>query len=460
LEGAIADVRGYRCLWRQSFIVSDGGDSVRVIGSPITWNLFSLLGVQPRLGRQFREDEDRAGGQNVVILSDAIWKRRYASDGGVIGLTTMIDGQPYTVIGVMPPRFQFPEVAQIWIPLAPTAYQALRRQRNLTVFARLKPGASMEQARTDLGGVTSQLAAEHLEDKEWGGSVWTLRAEMVDTQLRLILMTMMGAVTLVLLIACANVANLLLARATVRQREIAVRAALGAGRGRIVRQLLTESVLIGLVSAPLGVVLSYVGIKWFNSAFPPDVQAPYFMDWSINPRIVVYTGAIASLTGLVFGLVPALHAARTNLQEALKDTARGAAGSLRHGRLRSVLVVAELALALVLLVGASMFVRSFLNLSEARAGLDTRALMLLRFNMSGAQYSTPDAMARRADDIVRRVEALPGVVSATASNMLPFNGGGYQEAVRAEGSKIEEENAATVLYFTATPHVFRTRLER
>src|SRR5262249_23857740 len=153
-------------------------------------------------------------------------------------------------------------------------------------------------------------------------------------------------VTLVLLIACANVANLLLARATVRKREIAVRAALGAGRGRIVRQLLTESVLIGLMSAPLGVGLSYVGIKWFNSAFPPDIQAPYFMDWSINPRIILYTGVIAALTGLVFGLVPALHAARTNLQETLKDTARGAAGSLRHGRMRGALVAGELALAL------------------------------------------------------------------------------------------------------------------
>jgi putative ABC transport system permease protein len=440
----------------QTFIVSEGGESERVVGAPLTWNLFSLLGVQPVLGRQFREEEDRPGGQHVVILSDALWKRRYAGEPGVVGRTTTIDGNSYTVIGVMPPRFQFPDTVQLWIPLTPTAHTALRRQRNLSVFARLKAGASMDHARADLSAVTAQLAAEQIDDKDWGGSVWTMRAEFVDSELRLILGTMMGAVTLVLLIACVNVANLLLARATVRQREIAVRAALGAGRARIVRQLLTESVLIGLMSAPLGVVLSYVGIKWFNSAFPPDVQAPYFMDWSINPRIILYTGVVAALTGLVFGLVPALHAARTSLQEALKDAARGAAGSLRHGRVRSALVAGELALALVLLVGASMFVRSFLNLSEARAGLDTRAWMLLRFNMSGPQYSAPDAMTRRADDMVHRVEALPGVLSATVSNMLPFFGGAYSEQVRAEGSTVEEENAAPILYFVATPHVFRT----
>ena len=440
----------------QSFILSDGRDSERVVGTAITWTLFPLLGVQPVLGRQFREDEDRAGGPNVVILSDAVWQRRYARDPGVIGRTTTVDGRSHTIVGVMPPRFQFPDTVQIWIPLTPTASTAPRRQRNLGVFARLKPGASLDQARADLSGAAGQLAAEHLEDRDWGGGVLTLRDEFVGPQLRLILMTMMGAVTLVLLIACANVANLLLARATARQREIALRAALGAGRGRIVRQLLTESVLIGLVSAPLGVVVAFIGVKLFNSAFPPNTQAPYFMDWSINTRIVAYTAGMAALTGLVFGLVPALHAARTNLQESLKDTARGAAGSRGHGRIRSTLVVAEIALALVLLVGASLFMRSFLNLSEARAGLDTRPLMLLHVNMSGAPYATPDAMARRADDIVRRVEALPGVVAATASNMLPFYGGAYNEPVEAEGSKIDKENAAPIFYFTATPHVLRT----
>ena len=281
-----------------------------------------------------------------------------------------------------------------------------------------------------------------------------MREDFFESDVRLIVLTMMGAVTLVLLIACANVANLLLARATVRQREMAVRAALGAGRGRIVRQLLTECVLIAIVSAPLGVALAYVGLRWLTSAIPAAAGIPYYIDWSMNPRIIVYTVGVSALTGIVFGLAPALQAMRTDVHDALKEGGR-AGGPGRH-RVRHALVVLEIAMSLVLLVGASLFVRSFLNLQHASSTLDTSSLMTMRFFMAGDAYKEPDAMTRRVDDIVRRVEALPGVVSAMASNMVPLSGGAQASGVVADGIASEPGKEPTTAYFAVTPHAFRT----
>jgi len=303
--------------------------------------------------------------------------------------------------------------------------------------------------------MAAQLAGEQRDDQGWGAAAQSLRDDMVPNDIRLVVFTMMGAVSLVLFIACANVANLLLSRATVRQREIAVRSALGAGRGRIVRQPLTESVLIAIAAAPLGVAIAYVGLKWLTASIPPNNQAPYYIDWSMNPRVIVYTGAIALLTGLVFGLAPALQAAKTNLQDSLKDGGRGSAGGARN-RLRSSLVVLEIALSLVLLVGASLFIRSFLNLQDARAGIDTAPLMTLRFYMPGDQYESPDAMIRRVDDIVRRVEALPGVVSTMASNMVPLSSGGSGGAVVPDGVVFGEGQEPNVSYYGVTPHLLKT----
>jgi putative ABC transport system permease protein len=278
---------------------------------------------------------------------------------------------------------------------------------------------------------------------------------MMPDDIKLIVATMMGAVSLVLLIACANVANLLLARATVRQREIAVRSALGAGRGRIVRQLLTESVLIALAAAPLGVAIAYAGLQLLTASMSPEQQPPYYVDWSMNPRVIYYTIAISALTGLIFGLAPALQAAKANLQDSLKDGGRGSAGGGRN-RLRSALVVAEIALSLVLLVGASLFIRSFLNLQGAKGGVDTTTLMTLRFYLPGDVYESPDAMVRRVDDIVRRVEALPGVVSAMASNMVPLSGGGSEGGVVPEGVAFEAGQEPNASYFGVTPHFLKT----
>ena len=438
----------------RSLTLADGDEPERFNGTTITANLFPMLGVQPILGRQMRAEDDRPGAPPVVILSHGVWQRRYAGDPSIIGRPITVNGNKHTVIAVMPPKFLFPERTQLWIPLTPIEYASPRSNRNLAAFARLKPSASVDEARRDVASVADQLARETREDQGWSATARSLRDDMVPSDITLVVMTMMGAVTLVLLVACANVANLLLARASVRQREMAVRAALGAGRGRIVRQLLTESLLIASASAPLGVATAYGGLQWLTSAMPPQRQPPYYIDWSMNPRIIVYTVALALATGVIFGLVPALHAARPNLQDSLKDRGAGSGGA--RNRMRAALVIAEVALSLVLLVGASMFVRSFMNLQDARAGLDTTSLMTMRFYMPGDPYEPPDAIVRRVKDVVRRVEALPGVVSAMASNMVPLNGGGSGGGVVAEGATVETGKEPQVFWFAVTPHVFKT----
>ena len=439
----------------RSLTLSDKEEPERFNGATVSWNMFPMIGVQPILGRQIRPEEDVPGGPRVLLLSHGVWQRRYASDPSVIGRTITVNGNPQTIIGVMPPKFQFPQQAQLWIPQTPIEYAGPRSARNLVVMARLKPGVSLAEARRDISAVAAELANEERDDQGWSASAAQLRDDLVPSEIRLVVMTMMGAVSLVLLIACANVANLLLSRATVRQREIAVRSALGAGRGRIVRQLLTESVLIASAAAPLGVAIAYIGLQWLTASIPPQSQAPYYIDWTMNPRIIVYTGFVSVLTGLVFGLAPALQAAKTNLQDALKDGGRGSAGGV-HNRLRNTLVIAEIGLSLVLLVGASLFIRSFLNLQDSHAGLDTAPLMTLRFYMPGDQYEPPEAMVRRVDDIVRRVETLPGVLSAVASNMVPLNGGGSDGAVVSEGLVVTPGQEPHVSWYGVTPHLLKT----
>src|SRR5262245_36672652 len=414
-----------------------------------------MLGVQPAFGRQFRADEDTPGGPPVVLLSDALWRRRYAADRSVVGRSISIDGTAHTVVGVMPDRFQFPSNSQLWIPLGPREAKSPRTARSLAVVARLKPNTSIGAARRDVAAAADRLAAEYSDDKGWRASAITLKEDFdIGSDARLAVFTMMGAVTLVLLIACANVANLLLAKATVRQREMAVRAALGAGRGRIVRQLLTESVVVAAASAPLGVAGAYVGLKWFTSAIPPAAQIPYYVDWNLNERVVAYTVMTSVLTGFVFGLAPALQAVRANVHDALKD-GRAAGGQSKH-RLRNGLVVFEIAMSLVLLVGASLFVRSFLNLQGAKSTVDVTPLMTMRVFMSGDRYEKPESIAQRADDIVRRIESVPGIVSAAASNMVPLGCCGGESTVIADGMPNTPGQEPSVLYFGVTPHFLRT----
>ncbi len=442
----------------RSLTFSDGTEPERVLGSSVTWNTFPMIGVRPVLGRGFHEDEDRPGAANVVILSHDLWERRYAGDRSVVGRSIMINDAPHTVIGVMPPRFAFPERNEAWTPLAPIAHTDPRNAHDAYgVKARLKPGISFEKAHAELLTLGRALESEHpAENRGWSLRAMTLREELLGPETRLIVLTMLGAVSFVLLIACANVANLMLARATARQREVAVRSALGAGRWRIVRQLLTESVVVSVAAGVLGIFIAIWGLELIKNAFPPEDQVPYYIVWITDWRVVVYTLSVAVLTGVVFGLAPAVQASRASLVSSLKDGARGAGAGARGGRLRAALVVAEVALSLVLLVGASLFLRSFMELRRFDGGVDSTRLMTMRFFMPGERYASIVSKRQRAEDIVRRVEAIPGVESATASNFIPIDGGGGAASVLVEGRVVTPGSEPTIVFAGVTAHFLGT----
>jgi putative ABC transport system permease protein len=435
---------------RSMTVADGGGEPERYLGAGASWDLFAMLGARPIRGRDFSAEDDREGAADVVMLGYDMWMLRYAGRDDVIGRAILVNSKPHVVIGVMPQGFAFPFNQKLWVPLTPLVAKDQRNFRGLFAFGRLKPGVTMAQARQGLDAIAVRLAAQYPETNEgWVSDLRTLRQAFLPPDVPLVLMLMMAGVTLVLFIACSNVANLLLARAAGRRREISVRAALGAGRGRIVRQLVTESLVLGLLSVPLGIVLAAVGTRLIASAVPPD-QIPYYVHWELDWRAVIYTVAIAAGTALVFGLFPALQISRGNLHETLKEGTRG--NSVAKSFLRSTLVVAQVAFALVALVGALLFVRSFWNLGAFDIGFDTRPLMSMRFYMPGAIYEAPDAKLRRVEDIVRRVEALPGVRATFASNMVPLGNGGGGGTVIIDGRPVEQGQESNISLIGVTPH--------
>jgi len=439
-----------------SIALSDGAEAERFAGALITWSMFPILGVNPVLGRHLRAEDDVPGAEPVVILSHEVWQRRYQSDPKIIGRSVTVNGKPHTVVAVMPIGFSFPENQKVWIPLGPSAQNDARTERRLFAFGRLKPGVTVAQARAELASMAATLETQYpVTNEGWSAITRPLSDEFIPDDVRLVLLTMMGAVTIVLLIACANVANLMLARASGRQREFCVRAALGAGRGQLIKQLLTECVLLGLAAAPLGLAIAYLGVWMLDNAVPPGM-VPYYIHWEISPRVIAYTLGISAVTGLVFGLAPALQAGRLNLQEALRDGARGSGQSGRRARLRNGLVVLEVALSLVLLVGASLFVRSFLNLQSASPGFDTAPLLTARFFMIGDSYATAEQKAQRVDDVMRRIESLPGVTTAFASNFVPLDAGGGSGHAIIDGRAVPKGEEPTILYTAVTPHLYKT----
>jgi putative ABC transport system permease protein len=437
------------------FTVSDGiAEPERHLGAAISWDLFPLLGVSPIIGRGFTASDDQPNAAGVVILSYHLWTIRYRSDSRVLGRSIQIDRKPYTIVGVMPPRFEFPENQRLWIPLAPLASTEARDQRDLFAFGRLQAGVTQAHATEDLTGIASRLEKEYpTTNTGWTPHVRTLRQAFIPSEVTLVLYLMMAGVMLVLFIACSNVANLLLARAATRRRELAVRAAIGAGRGRIIRQLLTESVVLGLASVPLGILLAEVGTRLIAAAIPTD-QVPYYVQWRVDSRTLVYAAGLAVSTALLFGLFPALQVSGGQLQDGLKEGGRG--NSASRSLLRSSLVVVQVSLALVALVGALLFIRTFLNLNTFNSGFDTDPLMSMRYYMAGEPYSAAGAKARRVEDVIRRVEALPGVEAAFSSNLIPISGGGGGGEVEIEGRTIRKEERARISFTGVTPHFHQT----
>ncbi len=441
----------------RSLTLTEGEEPVRLRGATVSWNLFPLLGVRPVLGRPFREEEDRPGAAGTVLLGHDVWVQRFSADSGILGRVIQVNARPHTVVGVMPEGFEFPQEQELWIPIGPIEHDSPRGARGLAVYGRLGKGVSSELAGTELGTITARLAETYPSSNEgWGARVTPVRDEFIPAEIKLITLTMMGAVTFVLLIACANVANLMLARATARHREIAVRSALGAGRARVVRMLLTESVILALLGGVFGIGVAFLGLRLLDAAMPAGGGVPYYIDWKIDGDALLYMLGISILTGVIFGLAPALQSVRGNLQEALREGSRGAGAGASRNRLRNALVVAEVALSVVLLIGASLFVRSFMELQKFDAGVDPARIMTMRIYLPGAQYDGVRPKVQRIDDIIQRIEALPGVEAAAASNTIAMGAGGSGGTIMVEGRAYERDKEPFIFWTGVTPHWFRT----
>ncbi|HEX6044798.1 MAG TPA: ABC transporter permease, partial [Pyrinomonadaceae bacterium] len=390
-------------------------------------NFFDVFGVGPQLGRLFVAADEQAGHAPVVVLSDSLWRRRFSSDPGIIGRQVSLDGANYTAVGVAPAGFQYPSKTEAWLPplkLAPEINPAIeptqrRGMGYLSAIALLKPGVSVDQAASDMETITARLRQQYPEsNNERFNRVVSLQDHLVgksDTMLWLLF----GAVMFVLLIACANVANLLLASAAARSKEMAIRAALGASRFRVMRQLLTESTMLALAGGALGLLLSSYGIVAITKLLPKDFPRlnEIGMDW----RVFGFTLGVSLFTGFLFGFAPALHLSRADVQEAMKETSRGAAGGARQTRLRQALIVAEVALSVVLLAGAGLLFRSFMRLQEVDAGFTPQQVLTARLSPAGPQFENDDALINFYERVLERTRAIPGVQSAGAINVLPLS---------------------------------------
>lgn len=434
-----------------------GGDQpLHVRGRLVSANFFDVLGVRPALGRGFRPEEDRPESQKVVVVSHGFWQRQLEGDAGGLGKTVSLDGEPHLVVGVMAPGFRFPKDVDLWVPAGPLgSVPELKRLRVFEAIGRLKPGVSLEQAQTDMTALSVRLEEVHPQTNQgYRASLQPLVDEILgDTGPALMLL--LAAVALVLLIACANVAGLLLARAAARQKETAVRIALGAGRPRLVRQLLTESVLLAGLAAAVGLLLAWLGLRLVTAVGPADI--PRLDEVGIDGRVLAFTLLVSLVTAVLFGLAPALQAARPDLTSSLKEGGKSSA-SLGSRRLRSLLVVAEVALALVLLVGAGLVIRSFLHLQRTDLGFQPESLLTMRITLYGEKRPEPHQWAAFYRDVAQRVEALPEVERASVVLLRPLSGPiGWDYDFQVEGQTPDEQKTnPTSNHERVSPGYFRT----
>lgn len=407
-------------------IMSGRGEPERVAAPSATANFFSVLGVEPVIGRTFQPGEDKPGAPRVTVLTYAMWQRRFGGDRGIIGQSLTINGDNYIVVGVLPASFQFAlRQADLWRPYQPTEAQLTRRfMHGSNLIGRLKTGVSPEQAQTELGLIASHIEQEHNQSHAGTGLRLIPLQEQVVGQVRPILLVLLAAVGFVLLIACANVASLLLTRSLSRQKEVSIRAALGASRWRLVRQLLTESLLLSLVGGVAGLLIAYWGIDALVATLP-DSQLnalPFLKSLRIDSSILAFSFGLSLLTGIVFGLAPAIQSSRPDLNEVLKEGGRFSAGGARH-RLRSVLVTTEIAMAVVLLVGAGLMMKSLLKLLQSNVGFNPENVLTMTVALPAAKYSDAGKQVTFYDQLNERVQSLPGVNGSGTVNVLPLQGG-------------------------------------
>jgi putative ABC transport system permease protein len=430
-----------------------GGDRpVKVSGLMVSSAFFSTLGVMPALGRGFLPEEEKPGSERVVILSDTLWKRRFGADPAIVGKTISLNRQNYIVTGVMLPGFQFIGAeSELWTPLVLDPNRANRNFYYLQAVARLKSGVTIEQARAEMDTISRQLALEYPKSNQnWGASVILLRDEVVGNA-RTAILVLLGAVAFVLLIACANVANLLLVRAAGRQKEFAIRTALGAPRLDIVRRMLTESMLLAAVGGAVGILLARWSIATLIALHPGDI--PRLNEVAIDLRVLAFTVLVSLLTGLLFGLAASLHSPNI---DAIREGGRGSSGR-REGHTRNVLVVAEIALAGVLLIGAGLMIRSFAALTNSTTGFPTTNLLTMNISVQEEQYASEPQIASDFERATQRIRAIPGVLSSAAATNLPVGGWNQGRVFSIEGRA--PKSASEILaagYLSVTPEYFHT----
>ena len=405
-------------------LVLNNNDAPEVFqGIRVTDDYFRTLGVRPLMGRTFAPEEFTEGGSRAVVLSYRLWQRRFGGDPKVLGLTLPLTGDgSATIIGVMPEDFKFPSYAEVWTTLPRTSGELQQRgSRYFTVVGRLKEGVTQAQAQDEMGAVAARLAQAYPQSNaDWGVRLMPLGETLIG-QARKPLLILFGAVVFVLAIACANVANLLLAQATARYKEIAIRSALGATRWRVMRQLLVESILLALVGGGLGVLLAFWGVDLMLALVPEDLRFARLDEARVDGAVLAFTAGISILTGIITGLLPGFKASRPDLTEALKEAGRGTTSGWRLRRARGLLVVAEVAVTLVLLVGAGLLIRNFVRLQRLELGFDARNLLTMQVGAPRRLYGQTEQRADYYRQIQERVAALPGVRAVTATSSLPLD---------------------------------------
>jgi predicted permease len=454
------DIGVYR---RQSYNLTGSGEPERLIGAQVSADVFAALRVSAARGRVFSNDEDKPGADPVVVLSHGLWQRRFGGDPGILDQSLALDGRSFVVIGIMPSDFQFPfRATELWTSAGQASenpgWQNRGNHPGLTGIARLKLGVTVEQAREDMEIVAANLERQY-PDANAGSRVTIIsalenavRSSSAGERIRPALLVLLAAVGFVLLIACANVANLLLARATTRQKEIAIRTALGASRRRIVRQLLTESVLLSVAGGALGLLLARWGVKLIIAISPNSI--PRSREINLDGRVLAFTVGVSVLTGIIFGLVPALQSSKPDLNETLKDAGRGSTGS-RH-LFRGGLVVSEVALTLVLLVGAGLMIRSFYRLQQVDPGFNYDHLLTFSVSLPTKQYPEDQQKINFYEQLAEKIRTLPGVQTVGGSSGLPLGNNGRQQTLfRVDGQPEPEPGQTPVTdACIATPDYF------
>ena len=418
------------------FTVTGGGNPQRYQGARVSASFFPLLGIQPALGRNFQPEEEQVGRDHVVILDHGVWQTRFGGDQNVLGQSMVIDGEPFTIIGVLPASFRFTRVLNgelvLWMPMAFKQEQLTREDHSIITYARLKPGVTLSQAQEEMNSITQRLAEAYPKTNAgWGAQVNNLQDQAIQP-IKPTLLILLVVVGFVLLIACANIANLLLARTTARQKDIAIHLALGSSQFRLIRLLLVESLMLSLAGGVAGLVLAYWGINVLDAILPEN-KVPHLERFGLDLKVLGFTLVISVIVGVIVGLIPGLRAHRFNLSDTLKEGGRSGSETAGGRRLRNVLVVLEVALTVPLLISAALMLKSSFLLQNINRGIDLKNVLTMQTSLPKAKYSTPQQTAAFYHQVLQRIQVEPGVQSVSAVNFIPLTNLGDATAVTIEG---------------------------